>query len=390
MDIVTYSLRECDQAISDKYYKRAAVFADEVLREAGFVAGSIMQHYDDFLINTKGLRNNAEESILEFLILGVLMRIYGTRALRLKKLQHDVLTWVINKRNKDDRLKPSMSILKGTMSTLFLGDSKKLRGVSITHNTKSFSKLILWLEASGEFCNEAKRLRYWEEYINNLSDKSSSDIFAKAISFAKWFEHRSIEVLGEYTSHVDKYLERIISRNAWREDIIFRERVRAEYHLNMVGAEIMNRAFRKAFISTSKKVLLLPLCMTSPGRSLCRAKDFGRSFKCAACSDNCQVNQLSKLGEEYGFTVMVVPHESSVAASSGKDAPFDEGTGVIGVACVLNLISGGWLLKDMGVPAQCVLLDYCGCRNHWHEKGISTNISIDKLKKILDTGNVSI
>jgi hypothetical protein len=59
-------------------------------------------------------------------------------------------------------------------------------------------------------------------------------------------------------------------------------------------------------------------------------------------------------------------------------------TGVVGVACVLNLISGGWLLDGMGISAQCVLLDYCGCKNHWSRENIPTEINIKQLKKVLD------
>jgi len=178
-------------------------------------------------------------------------------------------------------------------------------------------------------------------------------------------------------------LENINDKSFWREDLILRKRARIEYHLNMVGAELMNKAFRQAFLKTDKKVLLLPICMISPSKSYCQSKGFGREFKCKGCSSKCQVNELTGLGQRLGFNVMVIPHESSISAYSNKEKLFDENTGVIGVACVLNLISGGWLLKDMNIPAQCVLLDYCGCKNHWHDKGIPTCINIDKLKEIL-------
>ncbi|WLD29947.1 MULTISPECIES: DUF116 domain-containing protein [unclassified Clostridioides] len=56
-----------------------------------------------------------------------------------------------------------------------------------------------------------------------------------------------------------------------------------------------------------------------------------------------------------------------------------EDVGIIGVACVLNLISGGWKVKNFGFVPQCVVLDYCGCKNHWHEKGIVTDINVDRL-----------
>jgi hypothetical protein len=31
-----------------------------------------------------------------------------------------------------------------------------------------------------------------------------------------------------------------------------------------------------------------------------------------------------------------------------------------------------------------VLLDYCGCKRHWHNEGIPTDINMDKLKQLLE------
>ena len=40
-------------------------------------------------------------------------------------------------------------------------------------------------------------------------------------------------------------------------------------------------------------------------------------------------------------------------------------------------------LKRYGVCAQCVLLDYSGCKKHWHCDGVSTSLNIRELKRIL-------
>lgn len=384
MDGVTYSLSKNDQVNSDEYYNKAAIFADEVLKESEALISPIVQSYHYYLNKIDCYQSNApEETVLELLILGVLMRIYYPRALKLKGIQYKLLTLVSDIRKRNDNLKPVMNYLKGMMSTLFLlpnVEEKEERRVS---NIKELKKLILWLEGSGEFSNEVKRLKKWEEYLSTLPSNKSLDILKAVYNFALWFEVRSNEALGEYTSRVDKYLEEIKNKSYWREDIILRKRVRVEYHLNMVGAEIMNRAFRQSFIDTNSKMLLLPICMTSPSKTYCQSKTFGKDFKCQSCSAKCQVNKLTVIGQEDGFKVMVVPHESSISSDSRKYTLFDENTGVIGVACVLNLISGGWLLKDMNIPAQCVLLDYCGCKKHWHHEGISTCINLNKLQEIL-------
>jgi hypothetical protein len=84
-----------------------------------------------------------------------------------------------------------------------------------------------------------------------------------------------------------------------------------------------------------------------------------------------------------GFNVLMVAHGSSISALKNNDISLDQNTGVVGVSCLLNLISGGWLLEGMGIPAQCVLLDYCGCKAHWHDEGIPTSLNVEKLKQIM-------
>jgi hypothetical protein len=53
-------------------------------------------------------------------------------------------------------------------------------------------------------------------------------------------------------------------------------------------------------------------------------------------------------------------------------------------ACVTTLVEGGWELKRYDVPAQYILLDYSGCKKHWHGTGIATELDIRKLKRILN------
>ncbi|UTB31716.1 MAG: DUF116 domain-containing protein [Methanobacterium sp. ERen5] len=93
------------------------------------------------------------------------------------------------------------------------------------------------------------------------------------------------------------------------------------------------------------------------------------------------------MGEEQGFEVYMVMHESSAfSKSTQKDR--DE-LGIVGVACVSNLISGGWKSQGLGIPAQCVLLNQATCKNHWNEEGVPTSINIHQLMKILGKNSIS-
>jgi hypothetical protein len=251
---------------------------------------------------------------------------------------------------------------------------------SLQFSTDNFSKLIDWLEATGEFIQEVKRLENWLSYLNNISADEAADLIATAVSFAVWFEQKSIETLGKYTEGVEEYLKHVEETHRFREDLIFCGRQRLEYHLNMVGAEIMNRAYRNDFLKTKRKAILLPACMRYK-ISDCKAKDKEGILYCASCTASCQVNAIKQLGDKHGYDVLIVPHESSAFSNS----KINQGElGIIGIACITNLISGGWKAKSLGIPAQCVLLDYCGCKNHWDEHGFATAIDMEQLERIMD------
>ncbi len=376
MYIITYSLKN-NEINSNNYYKIVETFANEVISEAKELLNPIIKGYHSY-----NKTYSTEESILELLILGTLWRVYSSDAMGLEDIPKNILIEISKVRNLSGKLKPGVDFLKGVLSTLFLSPDLYDNMASINPKLVNFKKLIEWLKATGEFTYEVKKLGGWYGYLCTLAASRAEDIIASAITLAFWFEGSSEEILGAYTENVDRYLNEIRPQRYWREDVIFCGRRRVEYHLNMVGAEIMNKVFRAEFLKTNKKILLLPACMKLQKESKCQAKSTGEIIKCSKCSRECQVNMLVELGEKSGFEVYIVPHESSISANSKNNNLFDSNTGVIGVACVLNLIAGGWKLQEMGIPAQCVLLDYCGCKTHWHSEGIPTNINIEKLKKI--------
>lgn len=54
--------------------------------------------------------------------------------------------------------------------------------------------------------------------------------------------------------------------------------------------------------------------------------------------------------------------------------------GIVGVSCPLTNVTGGWETRALGIPAQAVLLDYCGCSWHWRPgEGIMTDINLRQL-----------
>ena len=171
------------------------------------------------------------------------------------------------------------------------------------------------MDATGEYRQEAWRIRGWRDFLATCSQQKISDYLSNAIEFASWFEGSSEVALGRYTAGVKHFLNDAGKSHRWKEDMIFCGRQQVEYHLNMVGAEIMTRANRDAFLRTSQKEILVPACMRSRPEGQCKARKTEDGDRCAGCTPGCRVHQLARMGNEYGFGILVISHESSAFAS---------------------------------------------------------------------------
>ena len=375
MTIITYSLKAGERN-SDRFYQELGAFTDMVIATGERRLKSLVVPFE---VHSQS-EFSRPELVFDLLVLGVLWREYGQEAVKLSPLGQKVLSGLVSVRRSALQLKPAADFLRGVFGWAFrLGEDGRGRAVLLTLD--SLSALIDWLEAAGEFKEEVFRIRAWYEFLSNRPDPGSD--LAAAVEFAGWFAAASLDALGPYTPNVESFLAQKHPRYRGREDYVFTGRKRVEYHLYMVGAEIMNRAFYEAFRKTKKRILFVPPCMSAPQDGVCQAVDTPLGERCAHCTPSCQVHQITKLGEKLGVEVFMIPDSFSPLSSGGSGAKRSD-LGVIGVSCPLTITSGGWEMKGLGIPAQGVLLDHCGCHWHWDpDEGIVTEINFQKLREIL-------
>jgi hypothetical protein len=113
-------------------------------------------------------------------------------------------------------------------------------------------------------------------------------------------------------------------------------------------------------------------------------------MKCISCSKNCEINNIQNSLKTKVTETYLIEHSSDFSEFL-KFWKNQNKTGIIAVACVLNLLKGGYEMQSLNIPSQCVFLDYCGCKKHWHDKGIPTNLNRCQFEKILmnETNNSS-
>lgn len=316
---------------------------------------------DKFLQYSQKFNFKSDEECLEALCIGVYWYLYGTTALDLNSNIHQALANLAEYRVAYPEDKPFIDELRGKLLTKFLFKPYKKNEEKLTK--ENLELLIKFLEATGDYIDQIPHLR---NFSHKLDD---------CITLTKWFCKNSKNYLGEYTSNLEKYLENNHTNHMMEEDVIFYHGHELEYHLNMLGAEIMNRMYIHDYQKRPRKAIILPGCMNSNSKR-CKAKENRLGHVCTFCNPKCNVFKISKEFKDH--EVYIISHESTAFKGARKED--QEELGIIGITCVLNLISGGWKSKNLSIPPQCVLLEHVACKSHWLNEDIYGEIDMDELE----------
>jgi uncharacterized protein len=379
----TYFLRGTEST-SDRYYRDIADVTDRTLAMGGDLAGELVdQLMDELRVGRDEVLRTREEYLFDVLTLGVMWRCRGGRAERTHRSVSLLLTGLVELRQRFLRLKPTVDRLRGWLApALLLGDGRGTEGAGVP-GRNGLRALLRWMTATGEYREEVKRL---ERVVAHLEGEEI-DAYVRHVDGIILYADRFLRFagvqLGAYTAGVDAWIHACSERTERREDTVLRLRPRAEYHLSMVGAEVLNRALQPGYERTRERALLLPACMRGPHAVQCRARRMDLDMICTGCSTGCRVNALTHLAAAQGVGVHLIPHSSDFTRWLRTWAA-ERDLGVVGVACVLHLITGGLELRALGIPAQCVLLDNSGCVAHWDPDGQATDLNESLLSSMLD------
>jgi hypothetical protein len=371
--IITYSLRLAERN-SDDYYRAIAAFADgwlaEVLSDAATLR--LIEGFRSFRRERGQVDRSDAEYAFELLALGVLLREHGREAGRLPNWTAHALNLLVNAQERWPKLENVIKAWRGWAGWIarHLGPGRE--------SCEDVERLIAWLKANDDTAH-ARRLAQWQEYFADLGPRPARQAIAHCLALADSFAEASLGALGKYTAGVERFLTESAPHYRRRYDAELVSRSRLEYHLGMLGTEILSRAYRQRFLAAKRKIVIVPPCMRAQPEEKCKAIQSPFGAKCQACTPSCRVHQITKLGEKRGFEVYMIPDELRVFGSGAGDGSL----GVVGVACALTNWGGGWDADSMGVPAQGLLLDHVGCKYHWDRKGILTDINLPQLAKIL-------
>jgi uncharacterized protein len=375
----TYSLNILNQS-GTSFYDDLSNFIDQFLPVLFSGAQQYTEDYIAYMHTAKAEPfRSKNEYVLEFLIIGILWNEYSFHSQRSSRLIVLIASLLYKIRSLNSIFKSASDCLRGFLVHMLLhAPSDDI----VVPGGKSFHRLILWLEATGEFTEETKRLMQWYLHISTFDSDKQKQFLTDCSKLAITFKSSAKSFLGKYTANIASFVKDVPARNRNSENRIFCGRSEIEYHMNMFAAEVMNRQFRDEFIGHKNKVVLLPTCMRKQSQKICKAYNDGETLLCARCNTSCTIHILSKKLAKHGVQCSLVPHSSDFSRFL-KRWQNSTDTALVGVACVLNLLRGGYEMRRLLIASQCVFLDFSGCKKHWHSMGIPTSLNQTQLNFIL-------
>ncbi len=378
---LVYDLR-LNNASSDGFYADVERFLETVLAEIEFRAAAVIDRYSRHVqIELQESRRSRGEYAIDLLMLGMGLRQYAGAAQNTPGWVVELLSGLLRLRRASPPIKATADFLRAIVFRAFLVGKIQCEATS-KPTTGGLQALISWLRATGEFEQEVARLDNWRSFLGTLPEAEAQRWMQVSTELFDWFQSQAAATLGSYTRGVRRFLGGEYRRHRWREDQIFCGRKPVEYHLNMVAAEVMNRGLRKDFAQTARRVVLIPGCMRGGRARTCRARVQDTDITCAACDRTCSVNHINQRMQSQGVEVFLVPHATGFSRWLQRWQQ-EPNCGVIAVACLLNILPGGYEMRARGVASQCVPLDYPGCQKHWHREGIATALNEERLVRVV-------
>ncbi len=378
VNLIPYSLTG-DSSTSDRYYHDVKALVDEWLPAATGAMADIIAGFRQYRKDLGHRDRTDAECTFELLVLGVMLREHGSEAERWPGWATRSIEFVEHMAS----LEPVSKQLRGYLGHLARLAQSTVKTESARQadapRSMDLDRLSEWMRAHGQ-AKRADRVNEWRDYLTPVASATSQRALVMIMALADDFARASYNALGRYTEGVARFRAIAQRKYANRYDEEMVTRTPLEYHLGMVGTEILNRVNREKFQSTRRRVVILPPCMRARPDDECKATPTDLGAKCQSCTVGCHVNQITKLGEKRGFEVYMIPDEMHrVGAASAQT---EGGIGLVGVSCALTNWSGGWDTDELGVPAQGVLLDYAGCKYHWDDEGIETSVNLHQIEAI--------
>jgi hypothetical protein len=185
------------------------------------------------------------------------------------------------------------------------------------------------------------------------------------------------DVLAPHTALVTAHLQELSLLKRWDGTLFTSEE---QYHLYMLLIELANRAWGEAFRRAGRRIAFLPYCLRDLS-ALCRSGPGDLDHVCKECSKDCFVNRVSTLLRD----ARVEPYlwMNASLKSLLRELRDREGSlGVLGVACIPELLRGMRLCIGLSIPVVGIPLNANRCIR-WMGAFHPTSVDLDALSRLV-------
>jgi hypothetical protein len=155
---------------------------------------------------------------------------------------------------------------------------------------------------------------------------------------------------------------------------------REQYLVYAIEIELRNRLNSTAFSRCDTRMALLPHCLRDL-EATCAAKPHGFDVVCMACSDACYVNAVSRLLRHHRIQPYVWM-SADLSRLLRQEARHPHAVGVLGIACIPELVAGMRRCARAGVPVLGLPLDANRCVR-WFGEFRQNTVNLGRLENLV-------
>jgi hypothetical protein len=184
--------------------------------------------------------------------------------------------------------------------------------------------------------------------------------------------------LAPYTAAVKEHLAELSLFKRFDGVLAFTEE---QHHLAMLEIELMNREYSARFRQAHRKLAFLPHCLRDLEAN-CRAAPRDIDYACRGCSNICNVNTVSTLLRQHDIEPYIWM-QANLKLLFRKLRDSEGGLGVMGIACVPELVRGMRMCVKLGIPVVGVPLNANRCAR-WMGAFRPTSVELAAVLAILE------
>ena len=157
---------------------------------------------------------------------------------------------------------------------------------------------------------------------------------------------------------------------------------RTAYLFYIVEIELVNRINVSTFNDAPWRMALVAHCLRD-FRPDCQAVPGKFEEVCIGCESGCFIGSGTRILEKFGVEtfISVSMDHKELFGRLKREHP---NMGVLGIACIPELVMGMRLCEGMGIPAVGIPLDANRC-NRWLAECLETTYSLEQLERLLQT-----